>query len=32
MLLYLCLLTGDTFPGPLANVLFDVWPDEFLSN
>ena len=29
MLVYFGLLTRDTFPGPLANVLFDVWPYEF---
>ena len=30
MLLDLCLLARDTFPCPLANVMFDIWPHELV--
>ena len=29
--LNLCLLAWDTFTCPLADVLFDIWPYEFVS-
>ena len=32
MALYFCLLAGNTLTCPLANVLLDVWPNEFISD